>query len=452
VVTSNPAPDSRRARREAERQSSREAERPSPPTGGVLELGLVHGRRAAVPRSPRRRFEVALGRSLRSRRAWAGLVVVTLFAVVPAVSMLNQDTVTVAESTSAAAEVAVRPSLIVTPPATTAPATKKAEPKVKVTKKAAPRATATAVKKQTTGSTSRITSTRSGLPWPSGLYMPGSSPANVAAFGAWRGAAADVVVDWPQRQTWDDIVNPTWLYSAWKGTPYTKVFGVPPIPEGGDASIASCAAGSYNDKWRQFGQNIQAAGLADESVIRLGWEFNGDWYKWKADNPSQWAECWRQIVSTVRPEAPKLLFDWNVNRGKGNGVVDAADAYPGNAYVDIIGVDSYDVFPGATTEATWQKQYSGPFGLKHWADFARAHGKKLSVPEWGVYPGTSHAGNNGGDNPFYIAKMRAFFAQQGSRLAYESYFNESAGYYAGSIFGAGQNPIAAAKYRALFAN
>ena len=72
------------------------------------------------------------------------------------------------------------------------------------------------------------------------------------------------------------------------------------------------------------------------------------------------------------------------------------------------------------------------------------------MPEWGVYPGTAHAGHNGGDNPRYIAKMRGFFAAQGRRLAYEAYFNESDGYYAGSLFGPAQNPAAAAKYRALW--
>jgi hypothetical protein len=267
----------------------------------------------------------------------------------------------------------------------------------------------------------------------------------VEKFAAWRGRPVDVVVAWSARQSWDDIINPTWLYDTWKGTPYTMAFGVAPVPEGDDsATMAGCAAGSYNDKWAQFGTNIKAAGL-DNSIIRLGWEFSGDWYKWRADDPAQFAKCYQQIVTSARTTAPNLIWDWTVNRGTGQALADASQAYPGDAYVDMVGVDSYDMWPGATDEAAWQAQYSGPFGLKYWADFAKAHGKKLDLPEWGVYPATGS--NSGGDNAFYISKMEAFFAAEGDQLGFESYFNENAGYYGGSIFDPVQNPAASAQYK-----
>jgi hypothetical protein len=289
---------------------------------------------------------------------------------------------------------------------------------------------------------------RSGLPWPSGVYARGQGPAGTRAFAAWRGRPTDVVVDWPARQTWDDIVNPDWLYRTWQNTPEIKVFGVAPVPEAdGSATMAGCARGDYNAKWRQFGTNIKDAGLADAAIIRLGWEFNGNWYKWQAADPGQFAQCWRQIVGTVEQVAPALRWDWNVNRGRGQSVPDARLAYPGDAYVDIVGVDSYDMWPAARDEAGWQQQYAGAYGLKFWADFAAAHGKKLSVAEWGNYPGPASSGHGGGDNPFYIAKMLGFFRSQGSNLAYEAYFNESAGYFAGAIFAPAQVPAAAAQYR-----
>jgi hypothetical protein len=142
--------------------------------------------------------------------------------------------------------------------------------------------------------------------------------------------------------------------------------------------------------------------------------------------------------------APDLRWDWTVNRGIGQGVADARRAYPGDNYVDFIGIDSYDAWPAADTEAGWQAQYSGPFGLKFWAAFAEAHHKLFSVPEWGVYPGT---GSSGGDDPFYIAKMEAFFRSLGDNLGYESYFNEDKDYCASSLFGPTLNPKAATQYR-----
>jgi hypothetical protein len=298
------------------------------------------------------------------------------------------------------------------------------------------------------GSTGRLNNGQSGLPWVSGVYGSRDGDAGIKRFGEWRGAAVDAVTDWGQRATWNDIINPSYLFSSNQGTPYTKIFGIPPIPEGEGANMADCAAGAYNDKWREFGQNIQNAGIADETVIRLGWEFNGDWYVWQATNPGQFAECWRQVVSSAESTAPALLWDWNVNRGKGTSVFDARDAYPGDDYVDIVGVDSYDAWPGVTDEASWATHYSAQFGLKFWSDFARSHGKKLSVPEWGIYPG--NAGPNGGDNPYYIEKMAEFFRSEGSHLAYECYFNEDADYIRASLFEPAQNPAAAAKYKSLF--
>ena len=108
------------------------------------------------------------------------------------------------------------------------------------------------------------------------------------------------------------------------------------------------------------------------------------------------------------------------------------------------------MWPGATSAAAWNNQLNGAYGLKFWLKFAKAHGKRLSVPEWGVYPGTSHAGNNGGDNAYYVKKMNSFFRANAASLAYESYFNESASYYGGSLFGPVQNPKASAAYRAAF--
>src|ERR1700761_1576743 len=150
--------------------------------------------------------------------------------------------------------------------------------------------------------------TASGLPWASGVYLSGATPASVAGFGAWRGRPVDVVTAWGNRATWNDITDPAFLYKQWKGTSKTLALGVAMLPEhvaGG--SLQACAAGDYNAHWRQFGTDIAAYGLG-RSVIRLGWEFNGNWYAWQATNPVTWAACWGQIVTSARatPPAPGL--------------------------------------------------------------------------------------------------------------------------------------------------
>lgn len=285
---------------------------------------------------------------------------------------------------------------------------------------------------------------RSGLPWASGVFIPGDSTAAVSSFGAWRGARADVVVTWPARQSWDDITSPTWLYDRWKSSPQTLVLGVPPIPENAGASMSACAKGAYDAQWRRFGANIHKAGIASKTIVRLGWEMNGNWYAWSARTPSQFAACWRRVHTAAESAAPALRWDWNVNRGPSPLGIDARRAYPGDRYVDIVGIDSYDGYPAVRSAAAWNNHLYGAYGLKFWANFARAHGKRISVPEWGVYPGTAWAGNNGGDNAYYVKQMFGFFRAHAKELAYESYFNETASYYAGAL---SLNPKAAAEYR-----
>jgi hypothetical protein len=284
----------------------------------------------------------------------------------------------------------------------------------------------------------------SALPWASGVFASPETPAAAAAFGTWRGRPLNVVTTWSGRSTWQDIVDPSWLYQRWTGSPYTMVFGVAMLPERvSGVSLQKCASGSYNSYWRQFGQVISSYHLGT-SIIRLGWEFNGDWYVWAATSPATWVSCWRNIVTSTRATAPGLKWDWNVNRGVSAGLADPTRAYPGNSYVNIVGVDSYDNWPPATTPAGWQTQLNGTQGLDYWLAFAKAHDKPLSVPEWGNVCGTS----SGGDDPQYVRYMRAFFAANAARLAYEANFQSptTCGTYAPGT----TVPNSAAAYKAGF--
>lgn len=295
--------------------------------------------------------------------------------------------------------------------------------------------------------TARATATLSGLPWASGVWLSNDTPAVAVAFAAWRGRPLDVVDEWSDRATWQDIDDPSWLYKEWSGSPYTMAFGVAMLPENvPGVSIQACASGTYNAYWREFGSVITSYGLGN-SIIRLGWEFNGNWYIWQASQPATWAKCWRQIVTSARSTAPGLQWDWNVNRGVSSGLADPAQAYPGNAYVNMIGIDSYDSWPSAVTAAGWQSQLTGPQGLNYWLAFAEAHGKQLSVPEWGNVSSGSSAGR---DDPAYVQDMRSFFAANAAHIAFEANFQGAAA-STGGRYGVGTTvPNAAAAYKAGF--
>jgi hypothetical protein len=291
----------------------------------------------------------------------------------------------------------------------------------------------------------RIPKDRSGLRWASGAFMMEQAPGMHDAFGRWRKAKTDLALTYTGRGNWTDIVNPAWLYASWQEAPQTLVISSAPFPEQPRYSLAACSRGAYDHQWRTFGTNIARSGLASRTIVRLAWEFNGDWQQWAARRPAHFVGCWRHIFRAAESRAPGLRWDWTVNRGSSEGVMeDPRKAWPGKRYVDIVGIDSYDGWPPVLGRDGWNAQYAGAYGLKFWADFARRKGKRLSVPEWGLYRGSAWAGHNGGDNPYYIAKMFGFFKEQRGNLAYEAYFNDEDPVHLTAL---SVNPRGAAEYR-----
>jgi Glycosyl hydrolase family 26 len=289
----------------------------------------------------------------------------------------------------------------------------------------------------------------SGLPWKSGVSLPDDNSYTsvgvnaTIAFGNWRGKPIDAAILWPGRASWANYITSNSLYTSWAATSYTKVIGIPIYPAGIGDTVGACIAGKYNKYWSTFATTMVSTGLAAQgTIIRLGWEMNlhTDW-----GTPSQFAACWRDIVNTVKPIAPGLLWDWNVNRGSSGGMpgTTVLSAYPGNSYVDIVGVDSYDWWPPATAAGGWQTQLSGAYGLNYWLAFASTNGKQFSVPEWGLMPTAS---DGGGDDPTYISDMYNFFTRNAGIISFESYFDDPGT----SLYGPDQYPNSAAEYAQLW--
>ncbi len=299
--------------------------------------------------------------------------------------------------------------------------------------------------------TSAATSTGLPLPgpgqgWASGAY-PGLTIDQAAAdqFAAYRGRALDVVDVFQSRDNWDKIANSTWSTDVYKGFPGRLVIGLPLLPDNLTASsMPALAAGAFDSYFKSFAANLAANGRGN-SIIRLGWEFNGNWFSWAATNPAVYIAAFRRVVGDLRSAAPGLLIDWNGNLGYSQvGHDPFTELYPGDDVVDIVGVDIYDnKYNHVTDEASWQQVKAGDHGLDAWDAFAVAHGKKFSVPEWGLDD------QGPGDNPYFIQKMHDWFAANASSLAFECYFNEPSAYIGNSL-DTNQNPLSAALYRLLW--
>jgi len=183
---------------------------------------------------------------------------------------------------------------------------------------------------------------------------------------------------------------------------------------------AQCAAGDYNNYAAQFARTMVAAGFG-YAVIRLGHEMNGTWENDDLGTTMaswhQWGRCFAQEVKSMRAvPGGHFLFDWNVN-GRYRDIP-LADYYPGNAYVDIIGISQYDesgyYLPPVGSAARWKALVSEPMGLNVVYAFARKHHKPLSVPEWATVVKLGDDGN-------YVAHMGEYFATHD--IAYQAWFN-----------------------------
>jgi hypothetical protein len=185
------------------------------------------------------------------------------------------------------------------------------------------------------------------------------------------------------------------------------------------------AEGAYDSYARELATNLVRAGMGN-AIIRLGHEMNGTWYHDSlGNNPAQyrdWADYWARIVRAMRSvTGTHFLFDWNVNAGYRD--IPLSTFYPGNDVVDMIGSDTYDAgMPGNPSNQAirWTSLYREPDGLERIAAFARAHGKPLSIPEWGL---VSKAAVGSGDDPSYVRGIIA--AIKDNNVVYQSYFDHT---------------------------
>ncbi|HZV25028.1 MAG TPA: glycosyl hydrolase [Acidothermaceae bacterium] len=278
--------------------------------------------------------------------------------------------------------------------------------------------------------------------------------AGAARFGALTGVQPGGVLDFGATDRWSNIAAPSWLIAPHAASTARFEYSMPMLPDGTHYTLAACAAGAYNAYWRAAATNLVAHQLPN-TIVRPGWEFNGSWYHWAAkDNITGYVGCFRTIVTTMRSVAGQhFAFDWNPTLGA--GAFPAQLAYPGDAYVDYIGVDIYDSswsrYPTAATglaaaqAAAWNDDVNGADGLAFWSAFARSHAKPMAITEWGLVAMTN--GHGGGDDPAFVDHMFDFMTDPANNVAYEHYFNTGSAADDHTLTGATKFPKSVTEYR-----
>ncbi|MEU9402161.1 glycosyl hydrolase [Streptomyces sp. NPDC048242] len=189
------------------------------------------------------------------------------------------------------------------------------------------------------------------------------------------------------------------------------------------------ADGEFDQHFRTLARHLVDLKVPD-TVLVLGWEMNGITYTHRCGpDPEAWKAYWHRIVAAMR-SVPGQRFRFDFAPSRGRDAVPWTECYPGDDTVDIIGMDSYDQPSGLS----FDEQVSEPYGLQAHVDFARAHGKPVSYPEWGLF--------RNGDNAAYMRGMLAWFD------AHRPLYNTLTDYCPHGVWQCSANPRAAAVYRA----
>ncbi len=247
---------------------------------------------------------------------------------------------------------------------------------------------------------------RSGMPFNTMVFR--QTPADTDTFGSRRGTPMDGFLLFASRKKWADF---RWGYDrgykAWLDTGRIIVMSMPHAPESeGGAMNSKGASDAYRTEQRDLGKYLAGIGMnVPNFVVRVDWECNGSWYHWSANRPGG-AEALRKAitnyVNNLRAGGlTKASFDLCFNKGPSQAGADFS-IFPGPEYIDIIGIDQYDMWAPSFTESDWAREMNKPPSVKAVAEFATKHGIQWALDEGG----NTHGGKTmGGDNPVYWELM-----------------------------------------------
>lgn len=274
----------------------------------------------------------------------------------------------------------------------------------------------------------------SGLGWRSGVACWD------AAFDRYRKRPSDVYVHFVGKSTRRSVIRTVRnsYTGAFARRPGRLSLSFPMLTNDIAGQFAQCARGKFDGYVKDVANGLRERGITDP-IIRIGWEANGT-FPWSlGDWPSRsqaYVQCFRRQAKIFRSRLPGVQIDWTNRRGSALPY-SVERIYPGDKYVDIIGVMIYDRWPVHRTQSDWDNAYwlrdkfGGPKGLGTYLQMARDHGKKLSISEWAV--SNNRNDPESFDNPYFVERMQRFFKKHSKILAYEAYFN------CGSARGEGSN-------------
>ncbi|MGV8977102.1 MAG: glycoside hydrolase family 26 protein [Cellulomonas sp.] len=252
----------------------------------------------------------------------------------------------------------------------------------------------------------------------------GHAPNLVGYFSGWdKPFRADAV-----SRSWDRGMLPM---LTWESRPSDAPNDVVDEP---DYTLPMILAGTHDDYLRQYARDVASLGLP--LAIRLDHEMNGIWYPWaertssgasiNGNSPGQYAAMWKHVHDIFEAEGANqyVIWVWSPNiinnlpaTLQSQGTL--AGLYPGDDYVDWVGLSGYDRPPyKADNNATFDYTFG-----RSLAQLRQLTPKKILISEVG-------ASEIGGHKPAWVTSFfTAFHQPANSDLLGFAWFNMAVSTY-----------------------
>jgi mannan endo-1,4-beta-mannosidase len=114
--------------------------------------------------------------------------------------------------------------------------------------------------------------------------------------------------------------------------------------------LADIAAGVHDKYILDFAAAVRRLNLP--IALTVAHEMNGDWYPWgtKGNTPADYIGAWRRVHQLfAQMGATNVIWAWTPNAIQAAPQVRLAPYYPGDQYVDWVGIDAYYTQTGIRT-------------------------------------------------------------------------------------------------------
>jgi len=251
-----------------------------------------------------------------------------------------------------------------------------------------------------------------------------NTPANFNQFGTWRGKSADFVIVFQGHVSWADYLGSIGFYvNRYSGLATPKLWAVALCID--TVTLSDGLGGAFDTYYTQAAQAILAnAPASGQIIVRPGHEpqLPAPTYPWNANftnTPAEYIAMFRRLVNCYRAVSPRFRFEWCLGWTSGSPPYFNNElCYPGDAYVDVVGMDYYynSLYDNANARASFIFARDKDYGLAWQVAFAKAHRRALSLHEWGL----------NWDKPDWINLVANWLEK--NKYAYSGYWNDTAAF------------------------